>query len=250
MRARSSEGVWGPWSRVFSFSARAPAVPLDVTAHFDPAARTVTLRWERGKGGATPVRYLIFGSTEQGFTASAEPYRYNAGKDGIKNASANLLLETKTSVTSWKIPTPLWRPYYRVAAVDEAGHQSESSDMAHLNHPLVLTRQLPEADTGADYHARIGVSASIGHLVYRESKSGEVNSFQGGDELAFAVTGAPPGLAIDKNTGLLAGFLPAKAAGRYKIKISVSDQRTGANDSVELVLRVRKKRQGTSAGPP
>ena len=110
--------------------------------------------------------------------------------------------------------------------------------MAQLNHPLIATSRLPEATAGSYYRASIGVSASIGDLVYRDE--GGITSFQGGDELAFALTGAPPGLTIDKHTGLLSGPLPAKAAGQYKMTVSVSDKKSGANDAVELVVRVRK----------
>ena len=237
VRARSAEGVWGPWSKVFSFSAKAPAVPVDVTAHFDPASRTVILKWERGKGGTAPVRYLVFGSAEQGFTASATPYLYDAGIDGIKHAAPNLLLQTKGTVTSLKIPAHLWNPFYRVVAVDGAGQQSGPSAMGELPHPLVRTHRLPEAYAGSYYRAKIDVSASIGDLVYLDATGNA--SFRGGDEPAFAVTGAPQGLTIDNHSGLLAGSLPAKAAGRYKLTVSVSGKNSGAHDSLNLVLLVR-----------
>jgi hypothetical protein len=66
VRARSTEGVFGPWSKVFSFAAVAPAVPANPHARFDKDSRTAALSWEPGAGGAQPVRYRIFGSAERG----------------------------------------------------------------------------------------------------------------------------------------------------------------------------------------
>ena len=37
VRAQDSKGVWGPWSEIWSFVARGPAPPRDVTVQFDPA---------------------------------------------------------------------------------------------------------------------------------------------------------------------------------------------------------------------
>ena len=35
VRAKNEKGVWGPWSKTWSFTPRGPAYPLDVTLDFD-----------------------------------------------------------------------------------------------------------------------------------------------------------------------------------------------------------------------
>jgi hypothetical protein len=240
VRARSEEGVWGPWSKVFSFSAQAPAVPVNVSAHFDPGSRTVELGWETGSGGSTPVRYRIYGSAERGFTPHNTAYTYDAGADGMKPALPNLLIETQGPARSLTLPTELWRPYYRVVAVDSEGRESGPSGQGDLLHPLILSKALPAAKAAAYYQTRIDVSASIGDLVSIDFPNGQPYNirFRNADDLVFDVSGAPPGLAISHDTGVLAGYLPATATGKYELEVKVTDRRTGKQDAVKLPLTV------------
>lgn len=239
VRARSSEGVWGPWSKVFSFSAIAPVVPVNVIVGFDGAARRVFLRWAPGQGGAKVARYRLYGSAERGFTVSATPYRYNAGVAGTKESAPNLLFETEQPVTSAEIPAKFWRPFYRVEAVDSAGRASGPSDMAELRHPLIVTAALPDAQPSTRYEASLQVSASIGHLT-SEDRNGRpyFMAYRTGDELAFELAQAPAWLSIDPKTGALTGAVPGGNSGTLELQVTVKDLRTGAHDSVKLRLRV------------
>jgi hypothetical protein len=233
VRARSADGVWGPWSRTFSFSAAAPAVPVAVAARFDPASRSASLEWKVGEGGSTPVRFRIYGSAERGFTASDKPYRVAAGLDGMKNSPANLLLETAS--TGLKLPPELWRTHYRVSAVDAAGRESGPSALAKLPHPLVATRELPPALAGSHYEALVRVAASSGHLVSaNENGKAYQMRFRGGDELRFEVHNAPQWLTIDRTTGLISGFVPENAIGRHEFTV-----RLESGDHATLSLQVR-----------
>lgn len=240
VRARSEEGVWGPWSKVFSFFTQAPAVPVNVAAHFDPAARTVSLGWETGSGGSAPVKYRIYGSAERGFTPHDTPYSYDAGAEGMKSALPNLLTETPGATRPLELPTDLWRAYYRVVAVDSEGRESGPSGQGDLAHPLIVSRALPVARASAYYQARIDVSASIGDLVSTDFPSGQPYNirFRNADDMMFELSGAPPGLVIGRDTGVLAGFLPANAEGKYQLEVKVADKRTGKQDSVKLPLTV------------
>jgi hypothetical protein len=239
VRARSSEGVWGPWSEAFSFSAIAPAVPVNVAVRFDEAARRVFLGWKPGQGGAKPARYRLYGSTERGFSASQTAYRYNAGAAGTKESAPNLLFETESPVTSVEIPTNFWRAFYRVEAVDSAGRASGPSEMVELRHPLISTTTLPNADPSSRYRASLQVSASIGHLT-SEDRNGRpyFMAFRTGDELAFDLAQAPAWLSIDPKTGMLSGAVPGGSAGTHELQVTVKDLRTGARDTVTLRLRV------------
>jgi hypothetical protein len=127
--------------------------------------------------------------------------------------------------------------------VDGAGRESGPSDLAELTHPLILTRgALPDGQPGTHYQAKIEVSASIGHLVSADKDGQRYNMcFRMADVLRFALSGAPEGLAIGRESGLLAGYLPADAAEEYDLLVQVADQRTGVCDSVMLSLSLRDR---------
>ena len=246
VRARSREAVWGPWSKVFSFSANAPAIPLRVSARFDPSSRTATLSWEPGIGGAKAERYRIYGSAERGFSASDTAYKFDAGHEGIKDSAPNLLLDN-VQTNSMLLPTEFWRAYYRVTALDEAGRESGPSDLAELTHPLIITQgALPDGHPGEYYQATIEVSASVGHLVLADKDGQRYDMrFRGADELRFTLSGAPEGLTIAPESGVLAGFLPADTA-QYNLLVQVTDKRTDVCDSVRLSLSVCDSRSGSN----
>ena len=240
VRARSQDQVWGPWSKVFSFSASAPAVPVNVVATFDSANRVVRLAWQSGNSGTAPVHFRIYGSQERGFTVSDTAYHYDAGLDGIRTAAANLLLETPTASDSLLIPVDLWRPYYRVEAVDREGRTSGPSALAEIHHPLILTSKLAPAHSQSFYQARVETSASIGHLVSGDEDGKQYQyRYKTGDDLQFSLTGAPDGITIDK-TGLISGFIGAAAKSDYDLTVEVKDKNRNTGDSVKLVLQVTR----------
>ena len=61
------------------------------------------------------------------------------------------------------------------------------------------------------------------------------------DKPGFEMTGAPPGLAIDREKGLIAGFLPEDTAGKYEVTVTVTDADRGTADSRKLLLNVAKE---------
>ena len=238
VRARSADHVWGPWSKTYAFSAIAPAVPVDVTANFNRDNRTVQLTWQNGKDGTQPLSYRIYGSEERGFTAHDNRYEYNDGLQGTQRAAANLLLETRSAKESTSLPEALWRPYYRVVAVDRKGRLSGPSAFAELSHPLIATSQLPNAVESQFYKTQVATSASIGHLVSADENGKSYQmKFRYGDELAFEMSGAPAGLTID-NHGVISGFVGDAKPAKYDVTIRVKDCRKGTSDSVTLPLTV------------
>jgi hypothetical protein len=132
----------------------------------------------------------------------------------------------------------LWRPYYRVVAVDGKGRLSGPSVLTELSHPLIATDQLPNAIESQFYKAQIVTSASIGHLVSadEDGKSYQMK-FRTGDDLAFDMTGAPAGLSID-NHGVISGFVGDAKPAKYEVTIHVKNSKNGAGDSVTLPLTV------------
>jgi protein involved in polysaccharide export with SLBB domain len=168
---------------------------------------------------------------------SDQRYRYHAGLDGMRDAAANFIMEIGEN--SLRLPAKLWRPWYRVVAVDAEGRRSGPSAMAELPHPLITTAELPAARAGAPYEAAVAASASIGHLVSADENGKAYQMrFRTGDELSFEAAGAPEGIAIDSRTGRLSG--QAGAPGKYNLKLTARDARTGASDTVSLVLTVAR----------
>jgi hypothetical protein len=196
------------------------------------------LTWQAGKDGTQPVTYHIYGSKERGFTANDERYEYNDGLDGTQWMPANLLLETHTAAEAVTLPQALWRPYYRVVAVDGKGRRSGPSAMAELSHPLIATSQLPNAIESQFYKTQIVTNASIGHLVSADENGKSYQmKFRSGDDLAFDMAGAPAGLSID-NKGVISGFVGDTKPAKYDVTIHVRSNKNGAADSVTLPLTV------------
>ncbi|MBW7997881.1 MAG: cadherin repeat domain-containing protein [Candidatus Glassbacteria bacterium] len=239
VRARSAQGVWGPWSKSFSFKCESPAVPVEVKAMPNPFAPSWGLQWQPGEGGSEPVRYKIYGSSERGFTASDTAYAYDGGLAGILHAPANLLHITEGAQTycnAWNI----LRPYYRVVAIDAAGRESGPSDAAEMPHPLITgPAKLPSGRVSSQYRAQVEVSASIGHLVSQDENGKPYQlRYRSGDELSFGLEGAPGSLVIDPDSGLISGYLPHDAAGSHLLKVKVTDLRTGHSLERQFTLEI------------
>ena len=64
------KGVWGPWSKTWTFIPRGPAYLLNVTLDHDRAKGAGILRWKANRAGRPPAKYRVYGSDEKGFTIS------------------------------------------------------------------------------------------------------------------------------------------------------------------------------------
>ena len=241
VRARSDDGVWGRWSKTSSFSLTAPALPVNVTASFDQEHRTVRLAWHRGSGGTQVSSFRVYGSEERGFSTNDQSYDFNNGLEGTGRGRANHLLDTANEIESTEIPEQLWRPYYRVVAIDKEGRISGASDIAELKHPLITSSKLPPAELHHFYEAHVETSASIGHLVSADEngKSYQLR-YRTGDNLEFVLEGAPPGISID-GSGVISGLLKSGGKNRYQMLVTVKSKYTGASDSVQLPLVVQSQ---------
>ena len=62
-----------------------------------------------------------------------------------------------------------------------------------------------------------------------------------GDKPRFEMKGQPPGLAINRKTGLIAGFLTVDTAGEYEVTVTVKDADRGMSDTGKLRLIVAGK---------
>ena len=185
------------------------------------------------------MRYRIYGSAERGFTPSDTAYRYDAGLDGMKSSPPNLLCETEGAATGLDLPAGLWRPWYRVAAMDAKGVLSGVSAQAELVHPLIVTAGLPAGRVSTQFRAQVDVSTSIGHLVSQDENGKAYQMrFRAGDSLLFALEGTPESLRIEPRSGLIAGYLGPGSVGDYDLTVKVRDLAKGFEDEKKFKLTV------------
>ena len=244
VRARDASGVWGPWSRTFQFRVKAPGVPLDLKLAPDGEGGFV-LNWRPSAEGEPPVAYKVYGSDERGFTASDTEHLVNRGKGfvrtieeyegkpsdapdaGMVKTPGNLIArvtETSLRVVGPDVKLPNTnRAYYRVAAIDGAGHESGPSDYAEVPRPFVVSQPERKAKLGQAYRHELRVIRSIGDLRCRRSPKSSYNAaFWDREEHTFAPVSLPEGLSLDAETGMIAGKL--EKAGTFDVAVRVSDQ--------------------------
>ncbi len=229
VRAKDAKGVWGPWSRVWSFTPRGPTPPLEVTLDYDPGKGLGTLHWKANPAGRRPAKYRVYGSDEKGFSASDGPYpvRIGACKDLPPTFPANFIAETaaaELAVFGPAVDLPgANKTYYRVVAVDDRGSRSGPSDYAAAPRPVITSRPVTAAKAGVEYRARVTTNRCLGDLRTRQTKGGATASFWDIEKPVFALERGPAWLRIDPAEGILSGM--PDAAGKAEVIVTVTIDR-------------------------
>jgi len=241
VRALDARGVWGPWSRTFTFRARAPGVPLDVRLVPEAGGRCA-LQWRPNPQGSPPVAYHVYGSDEKGFSISDTEYRVFRGRGFVRTAAqyaakpddapdvglavtpSNRIAQTED--TQYAVIGPdreepnTNTAYYRVVALDDRGNVSGPSDYAEAPRPLVYSQPGP-GSVGAAYQYDPRVIRSLGDLRCRATPVSSYNAaFWDHETLAFRAIALPAGLSLDGVTGRIAGI--PQSAGDHDIEFEVS----------------------------
>jgi hypothetical protein len=231
VRARNGNGVWGPWSKTWGFTAGGPAQPVEVS--LEPAkgtAGTITLRWKPNAAGSKPVKYRVYGSDEKGFSVSDEPYRRNVGqsRDLPAQAPANFVAETSDTelvVLGAGVDLPnANRAFYRVVAVDDRGKRGGPSDYAAVARPFLYSKPPDTARVGTELRYQVSVVRSLGDLRLRIVEGKETASFWDVEKPRFVLVEGPTWLRIDESTGLLRGV--PDAAGNTDVVVKVTLERS------------------------
>ncbi|MEN6303888.1 MAG: putative Ig domain-containing protein [Armatimonadia bacterium] len=242
VRALDGHGVWGPWSKRFAFKCEAPGVPLNVRAKAQQDG-TVEVAWEANPEGRAPVAYKVYGSNEQGFTASDVEYIVAVGRGfcdtmeeykakdkkgddpfyGNVKTPSNLV--TKTGQTRLVVAGPgvalpnANQAFYRVVAVDAKGNESGASDYAALPRPMAYTKAVTEGQVGEAYRYAPKALYSIGHYACNGSYNA---AYWHREKLAWTLEKGPQWLKLEN--GILTGTPPA--AGRYEITLKVTNNKS------------------------
>ncbi|KPK65926.1 MAG: hypothetical protein AMK73_01520 [Planctomycetes bacterium SM23_32] len=226
VRAEDGKGVWGPWSRTWSFTARGPAYPLDVTVGYDKDKRLGILRWRPNPVGRRPVGYRVYGSDEKGFSVSDEPYAVvvGASKELTSPFPANFIAETtatELAVLGMEVDLPAAnKAYYRVVAVDAQGNRSGPSDYAAVQRPFIYTAPVVRARAGEEYRYQVCATRSLGDLRDRMVDGSPTASFWDVERPLYTLAEGPAWLRIDEATGLLSGT--PDAAGTADVAVTVT----------------------------
>ena len=211
VRAKDDQGVWGTWSKTWSFTPRGPAPPQHVRLDFDQESQRGVLRWSASPRGRRPATYRVYASDEKGFSISDTPYKVTVGASQHLSSDfpANFLAET--SATEMEAVGPKMRAagankaFYRVVAVDAAGVRSGPSDYASSPRPIFVSSPPATASKGSDLRYQLAVIRSLGDLRTRVVDGKEVMNFWDIERVRFELERGPKWLSLDAATGLLSG---------------------------------------------
>jgi len=228
VRAMDDKGVWGPWSKTWSFTPRGPAYPLEVTLDYDQTKGLGIIRWKANAAGRPPVKYRVYGSDEKGFTIADQRFQSTVGVTKEEMAAwnpwfpANFIAETTATelvVMGSQVDLPVAnKAYYRVVAVDAEGKRSGPSDYATGPRPVIYSKPVVAAKVGAEYRYQVCAVRSLGDLSSRMKGSDQVSGYFDVERPKFALEQGPAWLKIDEATGVLSGTPDAEG----KVQVAVS----------------------------
>lgn len=222
VRAKDDKGVWGAWSKVWTFKPQGPSTVADVKLDGS------VLKWTAGPKGRKPAKYRVYGSEEKGFTASDEPYAVSIGvtKGLTSPFPGNFIAEVKGTELE-VLGGEQTRAFYRVVAVDEEGIRSGPSDYVAAPRPYFSSKPLTRAKVNAEYRSTLTASRSIGDYRTRYLNGQPVNAFFDIEEVRFSLEKGPAWLKVDEKTGVLSGIpdAPGKVEVAVKAVINQADRK-------------------------
>jgi hypothetical protein len=261
VRAMDEKGLWGPWSKAWSFIPRGPAHPLKAALDYEPANGTGMLRWTANPTGRRPVKYRVYGSDEKGFTVADQPYQGTVGVTKAEMAAwdpwfpANFIAETTgTELAVMGCDVDLRaanRTYYRVVALDEQGKRSGPSDYATGPRPVIYSMPIVIAKVGSPYRYPVSANRSLGDLSARMQDNEQVSGYFDIEKPRFTLDQGPAWLKIDESTGVLSGT--PDVVGKVEVAVTARLEREVRNldEKVlvwgnEKVLSTRIERVGAA----
>ena len=249
VRAMSGKGVWGPWSKTWSFTVRGPAHPVNVAVDYNQAAGAGILRWQANPAGRPPVKYRVYGSDERGFTIADRRFQSTVGVTKEEMADwnpwfpANFIAETtatELAVLGRDVELPAAnKTYYRVVAVDDRGKRSGASDYAAGPRPIIYSKRAPAAKVGVQYRYQVCATRSVGDLSAQMKGNEQVSGYFDIEKPKFALDRGPAWLKCDEASGVLCGT--PNAAGKVEVVVTATiDRNVRKLDEKALAWGVEK----------
>ncbi|MHB9024723.1 MAG: putative Ig domain-containing protein [Armatimonadota bacterium] len=225
VRCQSDRGVWGPWSKTWTFRAVGPRVPRDVKIRQDGSKWI--LSWAPNKEGTRPVKYEIFADNSPGFVPIVSKRRwYEEDRRKPYDKPSNIILTTdKTEAVVVDAGQGLDRSFFRVAAIDADGARSGPSGYVGAKHPFVYTAPVTAAKVGQAYSYQARTLTSLGDFSLPEGGD-QGNHRHHKDKIQFALKQSSDWLKLDPATGLLTGT--PLVAGAVEVTLEVTDGQGGS----------------------
>src|SRR5262245_54285804 len=257
VRAKDEKGVWGPWSKTFTVTPKAPNYPVEVALNYDKDKRIGVLKWKANSAGQKPVKYLVYGSNEKGFSVSDVPYIVSIGvsKELKPDFPANFIAETtatELAVMGEGVESQSAnKTYYRVVAVDSQGKRSGPSDYATAPRPTIYGKPVAQAKVGTEYRCQLQANRSLGDLRLRVVDGKETANFWDIEKPQFAIQEGPAWLKIDPSTGVLSGTPDAVGKVDVVVTVTIDQEVRKLDDSrlgwgVEKVISTSTERVGSA----
>lgn len=241
LRCRDRWGVWGDWSRAWTFTWKGPRVPVGLRIAWEgPVA---TLHWEPNARGERPVRYEVYGSDEKGFSV----HKGEHDVPGRGKVPGNFLCESAGTSIEVVSPTATAananKVFYRVVAIDAAGTQSGCSDYVELPHPRIYTRPPGDAKVDEVYRYEAKSLRSLGDYQCKQDRAAKQKryayQFWDIEEETFKLVEGPAWLSVDEKTGVVSGTPAAGDVGSATVKLEVANQ-LGRRAEQEFELTVAR----------
>jgi len=241
VKAKDSNGVWGPWSGTWSFTAQGPEYPRDVAIKHNPDTGIGTLTWSANPAGRPPAKYRVYGSDEKGFTVQDSPYEVKLGdtKELANPFPANFAAEvTGTSLDVVGVGNALPnanKAYYRVVAVDARDRRSGDSDYAEAPRPFIYSAPVMSAPAGQPYSYQVKAIRSVGDLTRRDAAKPKPGAkFWKIEPLKFSLTQKPSWMSIDTDTGLITGTSDG-TGGTVTVSVTLTKEHRLVHDKDNIV---------------
>jgi hypothetical protein len=223
VRARNTEGLWGDWTDAWTFTARGPGQPRNLTAHVNVSEGTAILTWEPPATGRPAVAYEVYGDTQHGFTPLRRPKKQcSTSCDSWSRTFPTNLLATTTELSI--DVTNRNEAHYRVCAIDADGNRSVPTQYVRIHTPMLAPRTPPPANLYEPFEFTVNCTRKGGNYVFT---LGQGMILQGGDTLSFELLNAPSWMSIDYESGEITG-VPSEV-GQFEYTVRVTDGQGGTD---------------------
>jgi hypothetical protein len=214
--AKSRDGVWGEWSKPWSFLVEGPGEI--VAPVVQDGGDSVRLSWKADPRGSAPVRYVVYGYSVSGSSLSdCTPI------DSV--ATAEFTVKNNTRILAY--------PFYRIVAVDSKGRRSGMSQQIPMARPRVLFQPPGIAQAGRS------VTINLQRVQPMYTFGDPVRTTV--DSVAIAASSSLGHMSFDGTQ--LTG---AVAASDTIIHVNAQSQQAGEDLSVDVRLNVNNQPRFTS----